>query len=123
MTIRFVISLLFAILVAIFAMQNSMSVTINFLFVEFTISQALVILISAVFGAIIVLFLGTITQIKANMKIRNLTKKINVLEEEKKALSNKIDEENKVLTDKPENLEIVNDIVNNKAEIKEKEAE
>lgn len=92
MTLRFVISLLFALLVAIFALQNSMSVTINFLFAEFTISQALVILISAVFGAIFVLFLGTIKQIKSNMKIRTLTKTANMLEEENKILKEQIEQ-------------------------------
>jgi len=110
MTTRFVISLIFAVLVAVFALQNSMTVTINFLFAEFAISQALVILISAVFGSIIVLFLGTIKQIKSNMKIRNLTKTINALEAENKVLKDKT-EESKESHDKIENneVEIIND--------------
>lgn len=86
MTTRFVLSLLFALLVTIFAIQNAVTVTINFLFAEFDISQALVILISAVLGAGIVLLLGTIKQIKSNLKLRNLSKTVAKLEEENKVL-------------------------------------
>ena len=70
-------------------MQNAASVTIKFLFTEFTISQAIIILISAVFGAIIVLILGTIKQLKMNRKIKNLTKQNNHLEAENKTLKAK----------------------------------
>lgn len=97
MAVRFIISLVFAILVAIFAIQNSSSVAIKFLFAEFSTSQALVILISTIIGAIIVTVLATITQVKSNLKIRNSTKTIARLEEENKILSQKIEQ----LTKKP----------------------
>ena len=110
MPIAFIFSLLFSVLVVLFALQNSASVTINFLFVEHTMSQALVILISAIFGAIIVLLLGLVKQIQSNMKIRNLTKKINRLEEEDRLLKEKedivhverLEEENRLLKEKEE---------------------
>jgi uncharacterized integral membrane protein len=96
MTIRFVVSLLFALIVAIFALQNAVSVTIKFLFAEFAISQALIILLSAVFGAIIVLFLGTIKQIKTNIKMRNLSKLADKLEEENKILKEQLEQNKKI---------------------------
>jgi len=110
MPIAFIFSLLFSVIVVIFALQNSAIVTINFLFAEFTMSQALVILVSAIFGAIIVLLLGMIKQIASSMKIRNLTKAINKLEEEARLLKKKeemvhierLEEENKLLKEKEE---------------------
>lgn len=92
MEIKFIISLLFAILVAIFAIQNSGSVEINFLFTKFTISQAVVILSSAIVGALIVLLLGLVKQIKQNMKIKQLSKEIEMLIEERDKLQVKVDE-------------------------------
>lgn len=92
MEIKFIISLLFAILVAIFAIQNSGSVEINFLFTKFTISQAVVILSSAIVGALIVLLLGLVKQIKQNMKIKQLNKEIETLIEERDKLQVKVDE-------------------------------
>ncbi len=92
MEIRFIISLLFSILVAIFAIQNAGNVEINFLFTRFTISQAIVILASAIVGAIIVLFLSLIKQIKQSMKIKQLNKEITALTEERDKLQAMVDE-------------------------------
>lgn len=92
MEFKFIISLLFAVLVAIFAIQNAGSVEINFLFTTFTISQAVVILCSAIIGAIILLLLSLIKQIKQNMKIKQLNKEIELLTEEKDKLRAKLDE-------------------------------
>ncbi|KPU45505.1 hypothetical protein OXPF_07380 [Oxobacter pfennigii] len=111
MAVRFIVSLVFAILVAIFALQNSGSVTIKFLFFQSNISQALVILISAVVGAIIVLILSTIAQIKLNHTVKSSAKAITALEEEKKLLSDKIDE---LL--KQANSQITNSSINNEGE-------
>ncbi|CAH2213063.1 LapA family protein [Tepidibacter aestuarii] len=92
MQFGFIISLISAILVALFAIQNSSSVAISFLFAEFNISQALIILISAALGAIIVMLLGFIKQIKLKLKIKEQLKKIKNLEEENKLCQNKIEE-------------------------------
>lgn len=91
MEIRFIISLLFAIIVAVFAIQNAGSVEINFLFAKFTISQAVVILASAIVGALIVLLLSLIKQIKQNMKIKQLNKEIEALIEERDKLQAVVD--------------------------------
>lgn len=97
MASRFVISLLFAIIVALFAIQNSGVVTINFLFTEYPVSQALVILISAALGAIIVMFLGAVKQFKLQRKNKDQTK---LLAEKEKAVEDKdkiIEEKGKII--------------------------
>jgi len=90
MQIRFIISLIFSIIVALFAILNSSNVVVNFLFAKYTISQALVILISAILGAVIVMLLGTIKQVKLNLKVRSLSKTVEKLEVENKALNEKV---------------------------------
>jgi len=82
MELRFVFSLLFAILVALFAILNSGIVTINFLFAAFPVSQALVILISATTGAIIAMLLGAVKQFKLQRKIKEQVKNIEQLQGE-----------------------------------------
>ncbi len=80
---KFVISLLFAVLVAIFAIQNSALVEISFLFAKFSISQAVVILVSALAGAFIVLLLSLVKQIGQNKIIKQLKLEIKDLEGER----------------------------------------
>lgn len=113
MPIAFIFSLLFSVLVVVFALQNSTIVTLNFLSLEITISQAIVILISASVGAIIVLLLSMMKQIKSNIKIRSLNKIIEKLEEKDKLLKEKedmahlekLEEENKKLKDNEEMIQ------------------
>ncbi len=80
MQILFVISLLFAILVAVFAVQNSDPVTINLLWKQYPASQAIVILGSAAVGAVVVALLGIFSKIKSTLKIRELQNKVKNLE-------------------------------------------
>ncbi|SKC70131.1 LapA family protein [Maledivibacter halophilus] len=82
MQILFILSLVFAILVSIFAVMNSDPVTIKLLWKQFEFSQAIVILGSAVFGATIVAFLGIFSKVKSSLKIRELQNKIKKLEKE-----------------------------------------
>jgi len=89
---RFVLSLIFALLVSIFALQNAGSVDINFLFMKLSISQALVIFISAIFGAATVMMLSVIRWIKLNSKIKSSLKTITALEEENNELKAKLEE-------------------------------
>lgn len=87
---RFLVSLVFAVIIAVFAIGNSNDVVVNFIFAEYELSQAVVILISAMFGALVVAFLGIIRQVKSNLRIRNLGKEIDRLETEKTQLNNNI---------------------------------
>lgn len=99
MTWRFIVSLLFAILVSLFAIQNSSVVPINFFFAEFNVSQALVILISVVIGSIIIMLLEVIRRIKLNHKIKGLNKTIQELEEQNSQLKQKVEELSKPQTE------------------------
>lgn len=77
--IRFIASLFFAIIVAIFAIQNAGSIEVNFFFWNFTVSQAIVIFGAAIIGGIIVLLLGLIKQIRQSRKIKRLTEEVDTL--------------------------------------------
>ena len=100
MSWKFVLSLIFALIVAVFAIQNAEPVAVIFLFKKAEISQALVILISAVLGALIVAFLGLISQVKLKATIRDDRKTIERLEKqasaEAAAVSDKTDTMNDI---------------------------
>jgi uncharacterized integral membrane protein len=74
MQFSFILSLIFAILVAAFALLNSSTTIINLIFTKVETSQALVILFSAALGALIVYLLNIFRQIKSSMKIKELEK-------------------------------------------------
>jgi uncharacterized integral membrane protein len=86
MQITFIISLVFAIIVALFALLNANVVTINLLFRQFELSQAIVILVSSVFGALIVFLLDSVKKVKKNMQMKELKKQMTAVEKEKEAL-------------------------------------
>ena len=72
--ILFIISLIFAIIITIFAITNAEPVTINLIYQEVIASQALVIFVSAAIGAVIVSMLGIIKYIKLTMGLKKLKK-------------------------------------------------
>jgi len=75
MQIRFIFSLILAIIVALFAVMNAIPVNVNLFFAQFKVSLAIVIFASAVFGAVIIMILGMISQAKMKLKIKELSKK------------------------------------------------
>jgi uncharacterized integral membrane protein len=100
--VMFLVSLVFAIIITIFALTNANPVVINLIFYKFEASQALVIFISAALGAVIVASLGLVNQIKLKSQIKTLSKaneelsaEINSLTTEIKPLQIKKDETEK----------------------------
>lgn len=86
-----VLALLFAVVVAIFAVQNSEPVHINFLHFQFKqISLVLVILGSAAVGAIVVFFLGMVKQLGLARRVKELEHKNRNLTEELSQLKSKL---------------------------------
>jgi len=99
-------ALIFALIVAVFAVQNTTMVAISFLFWEFKVSLVLVILGAAVVGAFCIFLVGSFKNIGAwrkqrelegknkllNNKITELENKIKELEEQKEAA--KLEEQN-----------------------------
>lgn len=70
-------SLIFAFVVAIFALWNSTQTVIRFPLVgEFTTSLALVIIGSAMLGALVVAILGTVKHVKIKLQINKYIKTI-----------------------------------------------
>lgn len=90
MQIGFILSLIFAILISAFALKNSDQVTIDLFFTTKEVSQAIVILVSTAFGAVIIMILGLIRQIRLTFKIKEQEKKIKMLENEKAELEMKV---------------------------------
>lgn len=70
----FIVGLVFAIIITIFALTNANPVVISLLFFKFTASQALVIFISAALGAVIATSLGLVNRIKLKGQIKVLRK-------------------------------------------------
>jgi uncharacterized integral membrane protein len=104
-----IITLIFAIFVALFALLNADKVPVNLVFTTIDISAALVILISACLGAIIVYSLEAVQKIKvkkqckaAEANLKEANEKIEQITLENQTLKKRIDQlENK---DKDEKL-------------------
>lgn len=95
----FILSLIFAAIVAVFALRNGDQVLIDFLFTKVEISQAIVIFTSAILGAVIVSILTTMKNIKFKKEIKELNKKVKGILEEKEDLNILLEEkENEIQT-------------------------
>lgn len=114
MEIGFIFSLIFAILVAVFALKNADSVMIDFFFAKVQVSQAIVIFVSAALGAVIVTIIGLVRQLKLTLKIKEQVRKIRKLEEEKILLESRIEE---LITEKDLKLETNFEVSNKENDI------
>ncbi|MPW25723.1 DUF1049 domain-containing protein [Alkalibaculum sp. M08DMB] len=110
MSWKFVLTLFFALIVAIFAIQNATPVDVDFLFWNIYVSQALVILISAIFGAIITMLLSLIKQFRSNTIIKNERNTVTALETENKSLKEKLEIQ---ITDNPDSVKCSDSTDNN----------
>jgi len=81
-----IIALFIAISAVIFALQNSVPVTVSFLIWKFESSLALVLLISLGLGVLVSFLLSIPTMIKRNWSISNYKKRIQELEEKIKEM-------------------------------------
>ena len=82
MRFGFIISLVFAILVALFGIQNAAVISVNFFSTKFYISLALIIFVSAIIGAIVVTLLGLQKEFTLSRGNKQLTKKAKNFEAE-----------------------------------------
>ena len=94
----FILGLIVAVLLMVFAMFNAAPVEINLLFTTFKASQALVVILSAALGAIVAAFLNI-------MKIFKLSSDVKSLQKENEKLRNQI-KFNAPETEKPEKEEV-----------------
>lgn len=86
MSWRFIVALIFAVIVSIFAIQNGRVIDVDFLMFQWSISKALVILVSAVIGAIVATLLGAVGWLKQQSKIKTTAKQVGRLTDESKDL-------------------------------------
>lgn len=104
MQLTIVISLVFAVFIAFFAVQNAGVVVINFLWYTISMSQAVVILCSALIGVLIMLPFDAVRTIKHKIKVKELMGENKKLKEELK--KNEPPKEAVI----PEKAQIVDDI-------------
>lgn len=97
MQVYLILALIFAILVAAFAIQNTAVVTVHFLFWQGSISLVLVILGSVAAGALIFFVLGLIKQIAYGKERRELVR-------EKERLTGRLAEQKRELEAAEERL-------------------
>jgi uncharacterized integral membrane protein len=95
----FILSLILAVIVTVFALTNSSPVVINFFFTEFTGSLALVIFLSAMLGALVVMFLGIGRFIGFKLDTKRLNKEKTTLTKEKETLVQQVADLNKQIAD------------------------
>lgn len=100
MEFKFIMFLILSVVVAIFTIQNSAAVTISFFMFNQEISQALIILISLIIGAIMAAFLGIIRRFSANKSIKEKDKLIKQLEKERDELKVSVEEYRNLITEK-----------------------
>ena len=99
MQIYLILALVFALVVAVFAVQNAITVDIQFLFWSLPkVPLSLVILASVVSGAVIVFVVGIVRQIQVTMRIREVYNKNSQLEKALEECKTKLGKE----TEKPE---------------------
>ena len=95
-----IIALIFAVCVALFAVQNYEEVIIKFLFYNIKVSQALIIVLSTAFGVIIGLMAGLNSSFRASKSVKQMNKESAEAQQKIKTLEN----ENKQLKDELEKL-------------------
>lgn len=83
----------FALLVAIFAIQNSLPVAVSFFYWSAQTSLVILILGSATFGAMVILLLATYVQIKQRLTLRRARQRQEELEAEVNALRAKLEQD------------------------------
>ena len=91
-----VVALLFSLLIAIFAIANNQPITINFLYGKAEVSAIVVILGSAIAGAVVMGILNLVRNVKQGLKIRNLKQERKKLEDQLQ----KLEEDHKLFKEK-----------------------
>jgi len=90
----FIISLIFSGVIAFFALINGTTVSIDLFFYKLEASLALVVLASAILGAIIVTLLGLAQYIKMRMEIKKMIKENQELDRKNQELIKQVKEVN-----------------------------
>ncbi len=82
MQVYIVLILIFAIIITLFALFNSVIVPVSLLFFEVEVSLALVIIVSTLIGAVLTALIGTARKIRSGKEIKGLNKKATELDKQ-----------------------------------------
>src|SRR5690554_2723503 len=85
-----ILTLVLAIIIGIFALSNSAAVEIDFIFAEVVLSQAIVIFISVLLGAVVAVLLGLIREHRLRKTIKEQKVAITNLEKSVANLNSEI---------------------------------
>jgi len=109
MQIAYIFLLIFAVIIAVFAAFNGGNVTINLLFTQLELPQAVVIIGSAAIGAIIGYSADVIKRFKSLLRIKELEKKNKALEKELENFKNVTEDEMKEVatTENEESIDLL----------------
>ena len=83
MQLGFIVILIIAIFVAIFAIQNGTPVPVDLFFARYEMPLAVIMMICLILGAVVVLILGTTRQFKKRSEQKELAHKVKTFETEK----------------------------------------
>jgi uncharacterized integral membrane protein len=83
MQLGFIIILIIAIFVAIFAIQNGAPVPLDLFLARYEVPLAVVMMACLILGAIVVLLLGTVRNVKRRSETKELKNKLKTLENDK----------------------------------------
>ncbi len=100
-----VLTLIFAIIVALFAIQNTTVVVIKFLVWEANISLVLVILGAVAAGAIMLFLINLVKQIGINRERKELTRQNTRLMKEKEELEKLLSDKDSIIEEKEKALQ------------------
>lgn len=92
MQFKFIIGLIGAIIITIFAINNAAVVQVNILFHSFQMSQAVIIFVSAAIGAIAISLIGSTKYYRLILERKQLKKDIEKLMEENKLYISRIND-------------------------------
>lgn len=80
MQLLLVVALLFALAVAVFAVQNAESIVVQLFSLELETSLVVVVLAAAAAGAVTAGIIGVVRQVKSTLRIRQLQAQVHKLE-------------------------------------------
>ena len=119
MQANIILILIFAIFIAMFALFNATVVTVSFIFAQFEVSLALVIIISALFGALMIMLFDSFRKLKTKKSIKDLSKRIQALETSLKEKETEILKKEEALLEKEESIKVLKVQLDSKPQIGE----
>lgn len=90
MQLGFIVILIMAIFVAIFAIQNGTPVPVDLFLARYEMPLAVIMMFCLILGAVIVLILGAFRQFKKSSELKDLKNKIKALENDKVLYDNNV---------------------------------